>query len=137
MGLLPVLLGLAVSACGGESPSRPRDARLGQPFTLKAGESALLEGQRLCVTFDEVTGDSRCPRGVQCIWEGDAAVRLTVVQEGQEKATLDLHTAPRYNQEAEYRDFRVVLMDVAPYPKLDNAIPAAEYVATLKVETAR
>ena len=101
---------------------------------MRPGETALVEGQRLCVTFEEVTGDSRCPQGVQCIWEGDAAVQLTVVQHGKEKATLDLHTAPRFDREAPYLAFRVVLVDLAPYPKAERAIPPEAYAATLKVE---
>lgn len=46
-------------------------AKLGEPLTLKTGESRLVEGG-LRLTLVSI-GDSRCPKDVQCVWAGELA----------------------------------------------------------------
>jgi hypothetical protein len=47
-------------------------ASLGEPFTLGPGQSAALIDGELYLVFTGILGDSRCPAGVWCWWEGDA-----------------------------------------------------------------
>jgi hypothetical protein len=58
------------------------------PFTPVKGEKKQIqigrsetfkvEGQSIEVTFDKVLEDSRCPKDVICIWEGQAKLQLTL-----------------------------------------------------------
>jgi len=49
--------------------------RIGVKIPL--GDHVLLEDYR--IDFDKVVEDSRCPTGVDCVWEGRAVVGLTIV----------------------------------------------------------
>lgn len=133
MALAGALCLLLAAACG-ESPVRPKPAELGKPFDLRVGETALLEGEDLRVGFERVSEDSRCPAGVQCVWEGDAVAHVSLVKDAREKSTHALHTSGRFAQQASYLGYRVVLVGLAPYPKASRPIPPRDYVATLRVE---
>lgn len=43
---------------------------------LKLGETKTLKTEDITVKFVKITEDSRCPKGMQCIWAGIAAVEL-------------------------------------------------------------
>jgi len=116
------------------SPS-PASIRLGQDFTLKVGETAILEGGRLEVGFLAVEADSRCPRDVQCAWEGDATGKVSFGK-GEGRRTLRLHTSPRMEEPAGGSDpYRVVLIALNPPPVSAGEPPPSDYVVTLKVES--
>ena len=53
-------------------------ARLGQEFFLHTGESTLIEGEKLHIKFLEVVADSRCPRGVTCVWKGEVSCLVEI-----------------------------------------------------------
>ena len=129
------LAALLMVACG-ESPTAPHQERLGQPFELAAGQTAVLASEGLRVTFETVSNDSRCPAGATCVWEGDATAKLTMAKRGQEKSSVELHTNARFDREASYHGYRVVLESVRPYPKVNQTIPARAYVVSLRVEAA-
>lgn len=62
-----------------------------QEFTLRPGERAALPGQA-SLRYVGVANDSRCPPAVQCVWAGDAEVKLVFQQAGK-TADIVLHTA--------------------------------------------
>src|SRR4030042_6598201 len=71
---------LTASGCG----AGPGDiqARLGEDFSLSIGQRALIAGENLGIRFEEVTEDSRCPRGVTCIWAGRVTCMVEITQAG-------------------------------------------------------
>ena len=70
----------AASGCG----AGPRDVQacLNEEFSLSMGQRALIEGENLGIRFEEVTEDSRCPRGVTCIWAGRVTCMVEITQSG-------------------------------------------------------
>lgn len=62
-----------------------------QPFTLEPGGRAALP-QQASLRYIGVDSDSRCPPDVQCVWAGDAQVRLVFEQSGKQLQVV-LHTA--------------------------------------------
>jgi len=99
---------------------------------LGVGESAQVAP--VTVTFVGVTDDSRCPKGVTCIWEGDALVELRVRREdGGAAVTLSLHANPRFTQEATAAGVRVRLVRIDPYPEADHPIEAGDYRVVLSL----
>jgi len=42
---------------------------LNQSFTLAQGAKACLISENICLIFEKVYGDSRCPLGAMCFWE--------------------------------------------------------------------
>jgi hypothetical protein len=108
-----------------------------ETIDLRAGESARLGASDLTVRFEKVDSDARCPKGVTCVWEGDAVVRLSVGGAKQPRTTVLLHTHPDGLREAEHEGFRVRLDALEPYPTIERTIAAGEYRVRLGVTAAR
>jgi hypothetical protein len=117
-------------ACG-SGPGGPSGG-LGQETELAPGQTVQVGALR--VTFVAVTGDSRCPVDVTCVWEGDAVARLTVSQPTGPVETRELHTSrPR---EASYGDFRIELVRLDPAPRSTQTIPPDNYRLRFRVTAA-
>jgi len=129
----PLLLAIAASALGCGSGTEPDQVSLAQEFTLAPGHSAHVQGEDLTVVFDQVASDSRCPANVTCVWEGDAAVLLTLTQPPRDRAAVELHTSPRFPQKIRYGDLEVALRALDPEPREGIAIAQTAYRATLRV----
>ena len=108
------------------------EASLGKEFELSFGRRAAVAGEGLRVEFTSVVEDSRCPKGAECIWEGNARLRLRVSADGKEPAALELGTNldPR---SASYQGYQITLERLAPYPAAGQKLDAESYVATLTV----
>ena len=122
---------LACSACSSASSASPVRAGPGQPFSLRVGESARTDDGALVIGFEGVTADSRCPKGEQCVWAGDATVRVWLQQAGGPRLTRELHTAsnPPHAESAPSHGLRLVRLD--PLPITGKAIAQGDYIATL------
>lgn len=125
-------LTLALSGCGKgagsegtDSPSQATVPVDGKEFTLRAGESVRLEGSQSIFQFLAVPEDSRCPEGVQCIWEGNAQLSLKL---GDTQFAINTTVEPR---EAVVAGFRFQLVQLTQPPRGDT-VPG-HYSATLKV----
>ena len=121
---IAVLVLLAVHAAGAAP-------ELGQPFDLKPAEVASIEG--LEITFEGVSEDSRCPRGTQCAWAGDAAASFTLQKPPAAMLQRTLHTNGRFERQIEIDGFVVRLEDVKPYPKDGAAIAPGDYRVTVVI----
>lgn len=110
------LVFLLMLSCALSTPTTP----LGQPFTLTPGNSVTVDGVQ--ITFRAVGQDSRCPPDVQCIWEGDAEVRLRV---GNEEVTLHTHGGTQFSNSAKVNGRTITLRDLTRSP----------YTATLVVSS--
>lgn len=106
-----------------------------QQVTLRAGEASELSGRGATVTFVRVTEDSRCPKGVNCVWEGDAVVELRVQTGAAAPATVQLHTNDRFDREATAGGLRLRLESLDPYPEADRPIAAGDYRVVLSIST--
>ena len=128
--VITLLTALAAAAC--MNPASP-DAVTGKPFELKAGSTATLpDGARL--TFERVSGDSRCPMDANCVWAGDATIAISVSQSGSAAEARELHTQANGSQ-ISYGNYLIQLTALAPYPRSDRQIRAEDYVATLVVNS--
>jgi hypothetical protein len=130
--LVVALLAIASSGAScGTSPSSPRSVPLAQEFTLSPGETARVEGADLTVTFESVSADSRCPQGVNCVWEGEAVVLVSLRVDDQPAARRELRTPA--DSEAEAGAYRVRLVGLAPLPRAGASPAPGEYRATFLV----
>ena len=101
--------------------------------TLRQGQaSALPHYPDDAVQFLDVPEESRCPVGVQCVWEGDATVILALLQAGTSDTTrIELHTSRRFAKDGTYKDLKIRLDKLDPYPQKDMKPALADYVVTL------
>jgi hypothetical protein len=122
------LLFFAVVALGGcGSEDEIVGPKLGEPFRLDYGQTAVLADAGLSIRFAGVAGDSRCPMDAVCFWEGDAEIVLLI-----RGANYSLHTAldPK---EVALQHYTIKLIGVSPERKLHKEISIREYSVTLIV----
>ncbi len=102
--------------------------------TLHVGDSIQLPGGGPVITFDLVSQDSRCPIGAMCVWEGDGAVKLTVLQMGMSAKDCTVHTTLNPKSIA-VGDLDIALKDLVPYPRTGTDIDPSKYEITLAVDS--
>jgi hypothetical protein len=92
----------------------PTEVPLQSEFTLAIGQSVRLSGTSSTVTFESVPQDSRCPANAQCVWAGNAEVRLRITTSGVGAATsVNTGVEPRSVSAGEVR---VDLLGLTPHP---------------------
>ena len=105
----------------------------GEDFTLRVGATATIPSAELSLTFLAVTGDSRCPEDVVCVWAGSAPVQLRLqLADRDTTLLLDPTQGPAA---AVVAGWRVELRALSPPPHSGRTIPTAEYEATLRVSS--
>jgi len=127
----------ALAACNGTTTDASNrsdtvQAAMDAPFRLRPGEIARIGTDGLMIAFRRVDGDSRCPSDVTCVWSGDATVVLdvTVARAAWTAAPVHTHVEPRA---ADYRDYRITLVELSPYPVSTRPIAPGDYIAMLEV----
>jgi hypothetical protein len=89
----------------------PAACSLGYPFLLRSGETVSVDGEGLTITYERLLEDSRCPEDVQCIWEGNGRILLTLAKVGSSPAGLELNTALEPGS-GRYLDYSVDLVEL-------------------------
>ncbi len=123
------LLLLSLASC--HKKTHVTNYELGNPFTLKVGETQVCACGAPDVTLHSVT-DSRCPEGAACFWEGEATVLLTVGSD-----SLRLSTANdilEFTSVDTLGNYIYTLLGVLPYPTLNGTIQQSDYEVELRVD---
>jgi hypothetical protein len=128
LAVFMVIVLISLSACSGAYPT----AELGQAFTLSPGDSVRIPGEDMTVTFDEVSGDSRCPQNVTCVWEGIATAKVSIVLHGV-KSTIELNQPGFTEQSTTTFSNYTLTHSLNPYPKEGQEISPSDYRLTLKI----
>lgn len=140
--LLSVVTALLAGACGSQATS-PVGVD-GSEFTLvQAADSVPVPFGKI-VRVGEVflqlgdVSDSRCPRGVVCVWEGDGVATLAIhppcYRQGCKAASVvvELHTFLQPHAGTGW-GHRVELVGLQPGPVAGQQIDKARYIAWVRV----
>ncbi len=132
--LASLVIVLSLSSCvGGISGAK---TRLGEESSLSVGQSVVIAGEDLGIKFVEVSEDSRCPKGVTCVWEGRVAALVEILTDGStqqlELTEPGLTDAPARETFKEYE----ITYKVEPYPEVGKDISADEYRLLITVSLA-
>lgn len=133
---LPVLgLTLFLAACDADmDPSgQPGvQAVLNEPFTLAAGQTAVLTEESLTVTFLRVLEDGRCPIDLLCISAGNATLSVHAKLAGRPPVILKpmLYDDP---EGVVYEGFAFHVRQLMPGRLSDRTIPPGDYRAEFLV----
>lgn len=122
---------MAWTACSTAGPVAPLPIETGKAFSLKVGEMAQAADKGLRVGFDGVSADSRCPKGEQCFWAGDATVRVWLQWGVGPRELRELHLAPGKPQATRVRNQELRLLRLGPYPVSGKVIAQGDYLATM------
>ena len=104
---------------------------LGTPFQLKAGANSVITGGNDKVYLKKVEEDSRCPKGAQCMWAGQAVITVCINKD-EAKITLPGAGDPK---PVSLGGYLITFQNLQPYPVAGEAVDVKAYEVTLKVET--
>jgi hypothetical protein len=103
------------------------DIAFDEPFALPFGEKQEVGDDGLLVGFQGVIGDSRCPLEVDCIWEGQARIRLWMLEPGEDTIYVEPFISGYVTQDdldghkqIFTEQYAVTLLQLAPYPTVDT-----------------
>ena len=131
--LLIIFTGLVIAGCG----SGASKVALGEEFSLKIGESAVISGEDLEIMFLEVLEDSRCPKNVECVWAGRAR-SLVEVKTNDSTENVEL-TDPGLTDppnQLTYHEYQIMFY-LLPYPEDPDDIISGEYRLRLTISKAK
>ncbi|APX98852.1 hypothetical protein [Lacinutrix venerupis] len=90
--------------------------------------------------FVAVESDSRCPKGVQCVWAGEAIVLVDVFENGKKIEQKRLVFSPSSQLQNALGNLfsseklKVSGLNIAPYPEHGTKIKAEDYYVQLSVK---
>jgi len=120
----------------------PRDISvpdLSENILIAYEQTVFVESEGLSIMFREFS-ESRCPKGARCFWEGEGIVeRVIESAEGDVASALPVirpgRDPDRFTWLKAYTmDYRITLLELEPYPDLDDSAEPGEYTALLDIE---
>ncbi len=85
------------------------------------------------IAFEKIVQDSRCPKDVTCIWEGDAEVGLALVL-GTSIHRFTLHTNSGFAMDTTIQGKHIRLISLQPHPVSTSRISREDYQVVIQVE---
>ncbi len=95
---------------------------------FRIGSEYVSEDRAVTLIIDSIQ-DSRCPINVECIWQGEITLDLTI--KIREEYTARLRSVIHPKDTIQLFEFEVI--DATPYPEIGVEIQAEDYRVTLKV----
>jgi hypothetical protein len=103
-----------------------------ETISVKAGKQAVAKRSKLKIKFISVVEDSRCPNGAQCVWAGNAKIKVEISVPKGEKKTVEINTGtgPKGDQVGGYA---VTLDSLTPYPNANKPTDPKKYSAKFSI----
>lgn len=103
-----------------------------ETISVKAGKQAVAKRSKLRIKFISVVEDSRCPNGAQCVWAGNAKIKVEISVPKGEKKTVEINTGtgPKGDQVGGYA---VTLDSLTPYPNANKPTDPKKYSAKFSI----
>lgn len=122
-----IFLIVVLTIAGCEDPiesAKPVEPEIGEDFTLKVGQEATFADKEFVITFKKILEDSRCPKGVTCVWSGNAQI---LIQFNEKEFQINTHIDP---ETLPVGDYKITLTALDPYPRDKVKIEPENYAAT-------
>lgn len=100
-------------------------AQTKETFTLGVGKQKTSKKSKLKIKFLEVTEDSRCPTGVNCIWAGNAKVKVQVI--GSHRSQIfefNTNIGPKGDV---FDGWAITIDELTPYPHANKEVDKKTY----------
>lgn len=78
------------------------------------------------ICFDSLVTDSRCPKGVECIWQGTAVIKVSFHERDNThifRMSLDEFPFLGYPHDTTINGYQIVFKDLSPYPDANKPAP--------------
>jgi hypothetical protein len=122
--ILSLMMLLALGVLPATAAKRPETMR------VQINKEKRFAKGRLSIRFVELVEDSRCPTDTNCIWAGNAKIRIRVAGYGRsQELTLDTNGQ---HQSATAEGYSIKLISLTPAPRSNIRINRNGYVATFE-----
>ena len=104
-------------------------------FQLKINQTASIESSNIKVKFLNVTGDSRCPSDVTCVWEGQIKIFVHIIKNNHDLGDFNLTSRGGQKNLAlqSFDGYLIQILKVEPYPTSGKRILPSDYVSTFVI----
>jgi hypothetical protein len=126
----PLLFAALLIACG----TAGTEPELGDNIDIRLGSTIEIPDDSVRVQFTDVTSDSRCPTGAQCVWAGEAVALFTVGGNQQVSLTLGAD-ASKATVIVRGKQFTIVALK--PHPRVNEPFAKSDYIATVRFTSAK
>lgn len=96
----------------------------------KVGKQVVAKKSKLKIKFVSVVEDSRCPEGVNCIWAGNAKIKV-LISNGTTSQEFEMNSdlGPKGDS---FSGWAIYLEELKPYPK-EGVTKKTAYYAKFKI----
>jgi hypothetical protein len=105
-----------------EASAKPNDT-----ITIGVNDGFLHKDPDFTLQVDSILNDSRCPYGAECIWAGNAEVRMKLVIENSNPILFKLNTLQTFGQEVQLNGIKFKLIDLFPHPDIHTKFSYQSY----------
>lgn len=103
-------------------------------IVVKAYQGTTIPVKNMGVQLLKVIEDSRCPKGVDCVWAGNAKVLVQIIDSAGKKTQKEIvfsggTIAPLYTEDG----IEIILRGLAPYPNASSKINPKDYYLLMDV----
>ena len=108
---------------------------------LKEGEKKFLKEYGMNITFKKITEDSRCPKDVNCVWEGAATAEIEVMGLETRPMILKISTVnqgQKYSKVQQFNGYDISLDQLTPGTTSEKGMKQLQgsYKIVLKINKA-
>jgi hypothetical protein len=129
---------LFLAACGNKPKASYVNIKPNDFFELKLGNSAVIPEEKFKLTFKEVPEDSRCPKYVNCVQEGQVRMVFVANIDGKSQPPVELvrKKSDAKPATATVGSYKIQVYDVTPESESGKKINPADYSARMTVKKA-
>lgn len=98
---------------------------------VQVNKQARVTGTKYTVKFVEMVEDSRCATGTNCVWAGNAKIKVQITKNGRSPKILELNS--NGPEAAAFDGHTFKLAALTPHPAMNIRINRNGYVATIQV----
>jgi hypothetical protein len=123
------IISLIAVGCG----EKTQENELGTEFLLPIGEEAVIKGENLKISFEEVLEDSRCPKNVECVWAGRARYAVQLTRDDESELAELTEPGETGQGSVVFLDYQVTA-NLEPYPEDPDSIKTEDYYLRMSVK---
>lgn len=106
------------------------NAQANQPIKLKINEQKAVD-KNISIKFVAVLNDSRCPVDVDCVWAGNAKLRIALIKRSTTKMfEINTGLAP---QNVKFGSYEIKILTLEPRRQTTSKADFTGYVATFSI----
>ena len=102
-----------------------------QKISVRVGKQTKASRSKLTVKFVSLVEDSRCPEGTNCVWAGNAKIKV-LVSKGGESNTFEMNTNLGEKGNV-FEGYAIYLTSLTPTPKANVRLNRNAYTATFSI----